>query len=442
MKKTVTLSLALALAASVYADNVKVLGCGQGVPGVDEPQLMGLGISPNGHYVCGPIENGAGFFAADVQTGEVKWTLAGDEGGELRHIDNSGLAVGFTDWGVTYDFATGEVTVLDAPAGFRYILCEDITEDGTMFVGSMVGQTFETKAAYCKDGKTWQALPVPTQADLGEFANSISAGSAAKYVSADGKVILGCLGSFTIPVLWTLNDKGEYEADFFPARFVKTGNDEAGDNAKPLYSISAMYLNMSNNGKYLSMLGMVFDAELDGYLNVPVIYNTESKEAVVYTGLQAIDENKVGLYPTAVCDDGTFIGTIGQPFFGEYGCFIMKAGKTVAEKYIDAFPAFKNKFGESDALGFNIPTGMSADGSYLLGYSFYSEDYNSEASDAYYVTYVIDVNGDAAVDNVQTDETAVPVAFYGIDGRRLGKMTKGINIVRMSDGTTRKVINR
>lgn len=441
MKKIFTLSLALAICASVYADAVKVLDCGAGIPGIDEPQLMGLGISPNGQYVCGAIENGVGFFIADTQSGDVKWLMGGDDGGELRHVDNKGEAVGFTDFGLLYKFESGEDITVNAPEGYRYVLCEDITEDGSMLVGSLAGQSFATEGAFSKDGgQTWTLLPIPTKEELGEFSD-IPDGSAAKYVSADGKVIFGFLGSFIIPILWVLNDNGEYEADFFPARYIKTSADNLNDDTKPLLSISAMYLNMSNNGKYLSMLGMMYNQESGQYMNVPVIYDTEARDIIIYKEQQEIDDFNLGLYPTAICDNGMFIGSIGQPFFQEYGTFIMKSGQTKAEKMIDAFPAFNAKFGESDKLGFNMPTGLSADGRYLLGYTYYCDDYNDEGADAYYVTYIIDANGDASVNDVTPDgATAVPEAFFSIDGRILNGMNKGLNIIRMSDGTARKVI--
>lgn len=42
----------------------------------------------------------------------------------------------------------------------------------------------------------------------------------------------------------------------------------------------------------------------------------------------------------------------------------------------------------------------------------------------------------------ETAAGATETARYGIDGRKLAKPARGINIIRMSDGTARKVINR
>ena len=66
MKKTFTLFLGLALCSSINAQTIKFLTLGIGIPGFDEPQLMGQGISPDGKYVCGSIEMGSGYFIADL----------------------------------------------------------------------------------------------------------------------------------------------------------------------------------------------------------------------------------------------------------------------------------------------------------------------------------------------------------------------------------------
>lgn len=47
-----------------------------------------------------------------------------------------------------------------------------------------------------------------------------------------------------------------------------------------------------------------------------------------------------------------------------------------------------------------------------------------------------------AIDGVETDENAVEVARYTIDGRMISAPESGINIVKMSDGTVKKVVVR
>lgn len=445
MKKIITLSLFVALCSSIYADKLSIFSLGLGIPGLNEPQLYGLGMSANGKYVCGALEMGNGIFVADAETGEVEWMMVdGEEGGELRHVDNNGIAIGFTDVGVTYSFATGEISGFNVPAGFRGILGEDLTNDGSLMVGSLTVQSFITNAAICKDGENWSLLPLPAYEDLGPLAEGLQ-GSAAKLVSGDGKVIFGFIGSFAMPIVWTMNDGGEYEPDFFTARYVKATEEDINNPEKEFYSLSAMYLNMSNNGRYLSMVGLIEDEKTGDRRSVPAIYDTVEKKMIVYKDTQEVDEGGAGLYPTAICDDGTFIGSIGQPYYHSAGTFIMEAGQTQAKLYTDVFPEYAKQLGEADALGFNMPTAMSADGRYILGYTFYCDDYYDEFSDAYYVTYVIDTEkepGAGIKDIVNDADQAQTTEIYSIDGIRRGELSKGLNIVRMSDGSVHKIVKQ
>ena len=100
--------------------------------------------------------------------------------------------------------------------------------------------------------------------------------------------------------------------------------------------------------------------------------------------------------------------------------------------------------GFADAIGYTVPMGMTADGRYIVGYGYYCEDFYDEYAMAYFVTYIIDTEGETSgAKVVAADESdAQPESFYSLDGKRLGEMTKGLNIVRMSDGTVRKVINK
>lgn len=444
MKKFLILGTLLSiLAASSYADGLKILSCGIGTPGIQEPQLMGLGISPNGKYICGPIENGTGIFVADRESGQVKYKLIGENCSELRGVDDNGLAIGYVDDdGALFSFDTGEESFIKAPEGYRYVLGEAVTNDGNLMVGSLTGKSFDTKAAYCNinNGDEWISLPYPSQEELGDLNGTLQEGSAAKRVSADGKVILGYLGSFTVPMMWVMNKNGEYETDFFPLRFLKLTEEDIANDERPLYSISAMYFSLSNNGRFAALLGLVKNKESGDYLSVPVIYNTETKSITIYDCPQPCDLNGSGLYPLAICDDGTFVGTIGQPGFYSEGSFIMKAGQTIAETYNDAFPAFEEKLGWSDELGYNFPTSISADGKYILGYTFYCEDYFDENQDAYYVTYVISTDMDNSVKNFESESLTGNEMIYSIDGRKLNRVSKGINIVRTPDGKVRKLL--
>lgn len=438
MKKFFTFGFAVALSVSAYSEGMKVLSPG---PDIYDPiycQLYGEAISGNGRYVSGAVNFGDGYFVADAFTGEVKYNVpdVGEDGCELRGVSNSGLGIGYASDGMTYSFATELVTFLKGPENSRGILGEGVTNDGSLFVGSI--KESNTKAAYSSNGAEWTKLTLPTDEEMLLLFNKVPDASAAKKVSGDGKVILGFVGDFSVPCLWTLNDKGEYEPDLFPIRYLKLNENDWNNDERPLIGVSAHYLSLSNNGRYVGLLGVIMK---DGEKNVPIVYDTQEKTLKVYSESQEIDEYYQGLYPLAISDDGTFIGTIDQPVFYSCGSFIMNAGETQAEMFINVFPEFNERYGTSDILGFNVPTGISADGRYIVGYTFYSDDYNDLSTPAWYETYVIDRGETVAVDQVASAQEAAK-AIFSIDGRCLTEMTKGINIIRNADGSVKKILKK
>ncbi|MDE7350135.1 MAG: hypothetical protein K2N25_03640 [Muribaculaceae bacterium] len=436
MKKVFTFAVSLSLFASVYAQDVKILSCTGQFPTEYEPQFQALGLSGNGRYVCGAGEGGAVVFVADLQSDEFKWSLIEDEeGGELRHVDDNGVAVGLE---YTYSFGSGELSFNQIPAGYRNVLYEDLTNDGSLIVGSLGGPD-GSLAAYNDNGTGWKLLPIPSDDELMGLAPRFGGVSSAKRISGDGGVILGFLGSFFMPFLWYRNDAGEYVPDFFLARYLKLTEADMNDDSKPLVGVSAHYLNISNNGRYIAILGMIGDEGQEQY--IPVVYDTVTKEAKFYTEKQEIDMAESGLYPSGISDDGTFIGCVGVPFFGSIGSFIMKPGQTQAELFNDVFPQYYELLGESDYLGFSVPTAISADGKKIVGYTFYSEDYNDKSTPALYISYVISLDADNAVEEISPADPGLR-SIYSIDGRNLSHLQKGLNIVRNADGSVSKILKK
>ncbi|MDE6511288.1 MAG: hypothetical protein K2L00_04235, partial [Muribaculaceae bacterium] len=358
---------------------------------------------------------------------------------ELRNIDNTGLAIGYSGpYATTYRFDSGMFSYLDIPEDANGVIGEALTNDGSLLVGSV--SSSRSKAAYCKDGE-WMRLPMPPEEEVLKLLKTMPETSSAKLVSGDGKVIFGYIGSFQIPCIWMLNDKGEYVPDLFPVRFLKLNEEDLNDDEKPLIGVSAFYLGLSNNGRYACLLGITPHGET-GEMNVPIVYDTETKSLHSYLEYQDIDPISTGLYPIAISDDGTFIGTVGMPYFGSIGSFIMKSGETQAELFTDAFPEFNERYGESDQHGFNMCSGISADGRYISGYTYYSDDYNNTETPAYYESYVLDRGvGTVGVSGPAVDHDGSET-IYSIDGRSLRSMAKGINIVRNADGSVSKVIKK
>ena len=50
--------------------------------------------------------------------------------------------------------------------------------------------------------------------------------------------------------------------------------------------------------------------------------------------------------------------------------------------------------------------------------------------------------GDSGIEEELVDTNAVPVGYYDVTGRQLSGMQQGVNIVKMSDGTARKVYKK
>lgn len=446
MKKTFTLSLAVALAASIYADEVKTFSFGMGTPGVDEPTFCGLGLSGNGKYFCGAFDQGIGIVIGNTETGELKYKMCGDSGGELRHINNNGIAVGMdsseeiADYGMTYSFANDETDILMPPAGVKYIMGEGITDDNKIIAGTLITPT-ATKAAYQVDGGEWIYLPYPSEEEIGSLASILHKGewSGINNISSDGSIIYGYIGNFVLPCLWVRNAQGGYDCDFFAGKYIKKVEADRDNPEKPLYSMSAYYgLSLSNDGRYACMIGLMMN-EKEEYFSVPCVYDTANKTLKVYEGIQEIDVNGDGLYPMGISNYGTIIGSIGKPYFGSTGCFIWRAGEDAPQKFSEAFPNFYEKLGAGEDIGLNMPTGISADGSKILGYIWATQDDFSNTG--YWLTYLIERDDLSGVNEIAAEEgEAVVQGIYSIDGKKLNTLQKGINIVRMSDGSARKIL--
>ena len=435
MKKFSIIALAFAICATANADTtLKMLSLGSDQkPGLGEPGMIGLGISPDGRYVCGTLENGIGIFIGDLDSDKMIYEISeGNDGGQLINVNDEGVAIGFNgDPGVTFNIE-GIETVLRVPEGYKYVVGQDLTADGSVEVGLLVGDGYQIFPAYSRNGGVWQKLPMP-DLDLGDY-NTKQSG--ARYISDDGKIILGYIGALGPATLWRLNDKGEYVVDPFFDEYAKRTKE---DTAHPYITFEAE--GMSPDGHYVLVKACTFSDGLSG-LNMPAVYDTMNKTLKVYDERQNIDEYELGLTPTAIANDGTFIGIVGSATTN-VGAFIMKSGESQAEMYVEAFPEYAEIFDLLDICGYHMPTDISANGNRIIGNGWYSPSDDPYADDAlfYFMTYVIDRGIDSGVHTLSDAKyDAVPADFYTIDGVRLDAPVKGINIIRMSDGSVCKVI--
>lgn len=430
MKKIFTLALATVLCVgSLSAQTLTFLG------GTSEetPQLMGLGLSPDGKYVCGSADYGYGYFVADIQNNVLAsgYTMDENEGSELRHVDNNGLAVGYDGPGITFSISGVRTELVNpAPDKYKYVLGEGLSADGSVLVGSLIGAGYATFAAISVDGGEWKPLPTPTD-ELFEAFTDGTGECAAKYVSGDGKVILGYIGNWGPATAWILNESGEYEVLPLYEKLVAMTDEDMESGEKPYAGL--MPMNISSNGKYLLMSGVTLDGD-----PIPVVYDTETGEVRQY---DFKDDDGQGLRPSAIADDGTMLAMTGSLMFSVTCNYIIPAGETEPISFYEWLPEYAELFMIPDMMGANIATAISADGNRIIGYLYYSDDYYDEEVEPYFRTYVIDRN--ATPDGIAspgTDVNAVPTTYYTIDGKRLASPQQGLNIVRLSDGTVRKVM--
>lgn len=421
-RKAVAAAAVMCSALAASAESVTMLTFGIGIPAVEEPQMMGLAMSRNGHYVCGSIENGAGYFVADLTNNIAQFVVSEDDlGAELRGISNTGIAVGYNGPGIIYSLADGEQTITNYPEGNKRVIAEGITSDNSMIVGSLVGAGYVTYAAVSIDGGEWTKLPLPADDELGVYAGK---GSSAKFVSGDGSVIAGHIGSFGPLVVWRRDANGDYAVDQVYKRFIGTNNIN-----------SMLVMGVSANGKYVLCRTLIGDSESER--QTVGVYNTETDEFTVYAEPQQIDEYGLGLMPSGIADDGTIIGIVGQPLYGSSGTFVLLPGETQARRLVEVYPEFGAIYGPSDSIGYNVPTGITADGKRISGYAFYSEDFTNEEAMAYFTTYVIDAGESNGVENIVVSRTPM---IFDIHGHRHNTTVPGLNIIVDENGKVSKQI--
>lgn len=412
-----TFSFVMAAMSASAQNGVKVL-----TPPADgqEHNLMVLSISSNGKYVCGgslEIQS----FLTEVSSG--KFVFAeGTVSTELRGVSDAGVATGYKD---DLPF-TMDINGTQKNIGEQNGIAEDITPDGKWMVGSSDwDQSYNTHACIWDAEGNKKSLPEPTDKWLGFNID----GTAAKHISDDASVICGWMidnwASYPV-MIWRQNEDGSYSASpisrhLFEAEF-------EGD--KPYLEISPVGL--SNNGKYIALTVAPND---DSYKYFPARYNTDTDE------LEVVDAASIPDYGTymagAIADDGTLVGYTDENASTRQA-FIWKPGEKTLKLLSEVYPDAK-KLAEYDASQFHCACAITPDGKTIAGFG--------TNADGLIESYVFNVDeytsgiNDATAENA-ADGKPVTTARYATDGKKLPDMTKGINILRMSDGRSRKVMNR
>lgn len=318
-------------------------------------------------------------------------------------------------------------------------LFNGISPSGGYIVGARYdGAQTEGTPCIFHDG-TPRDLPFPSNSFLGYE----SAGAAALSV-ADNATISGYFvdDMATRPATtWALLNDG---STFFPYPVSRPYFAATAQSAKPYAMFSCDQTTMSPNGKWLIINYEKFLGD-NGSLKSTARYNLQTDEVEFFTPNDDERFAEVGaeVYGFGVADDGTVVGFYGGAYGPRVG-FIWKAGESDIQRLATAFPG-ATRLADYDEGYFNTPCAISADGRYIAGFAYISPEDQDE--DEYYLSWVLDTQDPDAAGSATAvapivvkdkDKVAKIKALYSLDGARRNTLSKGINILRMSDGKSLK----
>lgn len=388
-----------------------------------ENNLQGLSISDNAKFVCGTTsgEDGSSF----IYDTESKNVILNSSvvGGDMRSVSDEGKAVGYGNGSVPYVLnADGTASALEYTGTGG--IAETVTPDGKLIAGSTNWdqQQYSTHACIWQDNKVTY-LPEPTTEWLGWTMN----GTAAKYISKDGSVIVGWIidDIATFPcIVWRKNVDGSYSALPLSRQYF-----DGGDGTRHYWNFNATGL--SRNGRYIALTVQEPD-----YDEPTLMARYDLKNQT----LEVMNADDAGLSPTegylssSIADDGTVVGVLQDVFNQTRKAVIWKAGEEKAKLLAEEFSAI-SKFAEYDE-SFHVPTGITPDGKNIVGFA--------SNVDGGYETYIFNIDeysGPAGIGNAVNgdSDTKNVVARYTTDGKKIKSPAKGINILKMSDGKSVKV---
>lgn len=439
MKKTL-----LSIAAITASLNAAVAQNGiTELPDADHNGLMITVMSPNGKYVAGSNSSTYGGFIFNLENDQMvnfDVNAAEDENVDvdlqIKAIANSGLAVGWNGPASTFDFSTQKCTTYGATDQYLF---NGISPSGGYIVGARYdGDQPEGTPCVFQNGSPLD-LPLPSNSFLGYE----SAGAAALSVADNGTISGYFVDDMaTRPATtWALLNDG---ATFFPYPISRPYFAPTAESTKPYAMFSCDQTTMSPNGKWLVINYEKYVG--DGSVIGTARYNLQTDEVEFFTPNEE-DERfaEVGaeVYGFGIADDGTVVGFYGGAYGPRIG-FLWKAGETDIQRLATAFPG-ATRLADYDEGYFNTPSAISADGRYIAGFAYISPEDQDE--DEYYLSWVLDTQDpDAAGSSTAVapivvkdkDNVAKIKALYSVDGARRNSLSKGINILRMSDGKSLK----
>lgn len=439
MKKTLlSIAALLATANAALAQN----GITE-LPDADHNGLMITVMSPDGKYVAGSNSSTYGGFIFNLENDQMvnfDVNAAEDENVDvdlqIKAIANSGLAVGWNGPASTFDFSTQKCTTYGATDQYLF---NGISPSANYIVGARYDSEQPEGTPCVFQNGTPLDLPLPSNSFLGYE----SAGAAALSVADNGTVSGYFVDDMaTRPATtWALLNDG---ATFFPYPISRPYFAPTAESSKPYAMFSCDQTTMSPNGKWLVINYEKYVG--DGSIIGTARYNLQTDEVEFFSPDEE-DERfaEVGteVYGFSIADDGTVVGFYGGAYGPRIG-FLWKAGETDIQRLATAFPG-ATRLADYDEGYFNTPSAISADGRYIAGFAYISPEDTNE--DEYYLSWVLDTQDpDAAGSSTAVapivvkdkDKVAKIKALYSLDGARRNSLSKGINILRMSDGKSIK----
>lgn len=419
--------LTAALAAACVSASAQTLST---LPTSVNYSMMALGISANGQYVTGSDADQA-MFVADWQKGIIKFAEPYDDmGAQGRAVSDEGVAYGFNknafSLSIEGDTATfwGENSMADG-----------VTRDGEVVVGNYDSEgSYNTHACYWKDGQFY-SLPEPTQSWVGYEIS----GTAAKYVSDGANTIVGYYidNYATYPTLiWHRNaDDSTYSVVPVCKRWYDGSSDLDAGHPYQMFTPSGV----SSDGKWVALTVQ----SVESWTTLMARYNVEEDSLQVIAVPSTNEGEEMNIYASGIANDGTLIG-FTEDWNNDRVAIYCKAGESTYQTLSEAFPTLE-KLKTYDTNGWCVPTGITPNGKYIVGYS--SALVDEEDVDYGYETFIIDTNSDNGLDGINDTETeeskAKTVATYSADGRRVNANNyRGLMISKTANGKASKSVKR
>lgn len=419
-----------------------------------EEELMEYGgcqtfdMSPDGRFVCGATFAWSGFI---YDNEEHKTVLVDEEMGavyidnsvQLLGINNMGSAVGFDDNGGILVNIDGSYKVLGGYSSETpLILPQSINADGSIIVGAVANQAWVQNACYWKDGEI-KTLPMLTSEEAGFQVN----GSVAIDVSEDGSIICGYIldrqARYPL-VTWTLSDNGEYQLnpvfmDYFEPSNVAIRSDdgdiigyETGDKPYLIFTPGAM----SPDGKTIAMQVVPNNEDETTIAYKVAFYDVQTGELDVIDNPGGVIDDYGFFTLVSVSNNKEAVGYAG--ILGEGMAPFIVYGKTGEDKTLNqAFPNLSelDRYQESQDLGMPyLATSISQDGKYIAGYAVTIVN-DTMVAEAFIIETGADDTGVATIKDLDRKE----VSLYSVDGKKLDRPVRGVNIIRYSDGSSKKI---